>query len=321
MIAALAALALQAGGSDSGAAPLVASVRAHHADPVAFIRDAVRRHRLVFLGDIHPAALPKEIVQAVIAAEDSVPGEAALAALALEVGRDQQEYIERYLTSVPEDSTILLDHPVTLRVVWGASREYLGIYRAVWRHNHRAGRARPIAIIAVDVPGWPIPALTVGMALQAFAGRDHGLAGNLEAALARLGPDGHMLAFLGGYHGLKRVTARVVSGAAELTLDGWAGGLLAQRGVDVYTVFTDGAAAGGGLDSGATRLYPLVERAGLAPPFVAPLDSSVDVLRAPLVPIEQEGMSLEFVPERFSLREAADAYLFLGRFRGITGVH
>ena len=88
--------------------------------------------------------------------------------------------------------------------------------------------------------------------------------------------------------------------------------------MDVYTILTDGAAPGGGLDSGATRLCPLALRAGLAAPFAVMLDSKVDVLREPLVPIAQEGMSLDFVPSRFSLRQAADAYLFLGRFRGIT---
>ncbi|MGH7537738.1 MAG: hypothetical protein ACREMF_03815 [Gemmatimonadales bacterium] len=312
---AVACLLLQIAVPDSGTASLVASLRGGRADPVAFVLAALRRHRVVMLGDIHPAAEPKRIVQEVIAAHVR---EGALSAVALEVGRDQQGVIDRYLASDPEDTTILLDHPVTLRVVWGASREYLGIYRSAWRHNHGPGRAAPIALVAADVPGWPIPALSVGMALQAFANRDLGLAANLAQALERLGPDAHLLVLFGGYHGLKRVTARVSGRGAGLTLDGWAGGLLAARGVDVYTILSDGASGGGELSTGATQLFPLAERAGLRAPFAVALDSTVDVVPEPLMPIVQEGMSLEFVPRRFSLREAVDGYLFLGRFQRTT---
>lgn len=319
MIVHLALLVAQAAVSDSsGTASFLASLRAHRTDPVPFVLEALRRHRVVFLGDIHPAAEPKIIVSAVIAAQAAAPTHPALAALALEVGQTNQAVIDRYLATAPEDTTILLDHPVTLRVQWGASREYLDIYRAVWRHNHEgAGRARPIAIIAADAPGWPLPALTPGIAVQAFATRDPWVAEALERALARVGPTGRLLVFFGGYHGLKTVGARITIGAARSLLDGWAAGFLARRGVDVYTILTDGAAPGGGLDSGATHLYPLVTGA-VAPPFVAALDSTVDAVAEPLVTIEQPGYRLEFIPYRFSLRQAVDAYLFLGPLRPTT---
>ncbi|MGH7568593.1 MAG: hypothetical protein ACREL9_06425, partial [Gemmatimonadales bacterium] len=136
MIVHLALLVAQATTPDSsGTASFLASLRAHRTDPVPFVLEALRRHRVVFLGDIHPAAEPKTIVAAVIAAQ--APTE--LAALALEVGQTNQAVIDRYLATEPEDTTILLDHPVTLRVQWGASREYLAIYRAVWRRNHEGG--------------------------------------------------------------------------------------------------------------------------------------------------------------------------------------
>ncbi|MGH7567906.1 MAG: hypothetical protein ACREL9_02890, partial [Gemmatimonadales bacterium] len=173
------------------------------------------------------------------------------------------------------------------------------------------GRARPITIVAADAPGWPLPALTPGMAVQAFATRDPWVTAALERALERVGPTGRLLVFFGGYHGLKTVGARFTIGPAHQLLDGWAAGFLAGRGVDVYTILTDGAAAGGGLDSGATHLYPLVAGT-LAPPFVAALDSTVDAVAEPLMAIEEPGYRLEFIPYRFSLRQAVDAYLFLG---------
>src|SRR4051812_26958507 len=72
--------------------------------PVEFLQAALARHRIVFLGDIHPIAEPKELVARLIAGQQ---GGATIDLLALEVGADEQEAIDRYLASSPEDTTIL----------------------------------------------------------------------------------------------------------------------------------------------------------------------------------------------------------------------
>src|SRR6476659_4269629 len=99
-------------------------------DPLAFVQQALSQHRIVFLGDIHPIAEPKLLVAQLIRGQSR---QYAIDLLALEVASEQQEWIDQYLASQPEDTSILLNHPRTLRSHWGLSHEYLEIYRAVYR--------------------------------------------------------------------------------------------------------------------------------------------------------------------------------------------
>src|SRR5581483_4239282 len=122
--------ALLASAAGLGLGPAAARLPAQAQPPVEFLRSALARHRIVFLGDVHPLAEPKRILVRLL--EDQETG-AAIDLLALEVGSDQQETIDRYLASTPEDTTLLLEHPRTLRAHWGASEEDLAIYRAVYR--------------------------------------------------------------------------------------------------------------------------------------------------------------------------------------------
>src|SRR3712207_391154 len=101
-------------------------------EPVQFVQEALRQHQIVFLGDIHPLAEPKLLVARIIREQ---PEDQGIDLLALEVAADQQEWIDGYLSSDPENPRILLDHPRTLRAHWGVSAEYLDIYRAVYQWN------------------------------------------------------------------------------------------------------------------------------------------------------------------------------------------
>jgi len=83
----------------------------------------------VFLGDIYPLAEPKLLVSRLIREQGDG---AAIDLLALEVASEQQAAVDRYLASVPEGTTTLLDNPPTLRAYGGVSSEYLGIYFAVY---------------------------------------------------------------------------------------------------------------------------------------------------------------------------------------------
>ena len=292
--------------------PLVGAraLPAQSSPPLQFVEAALARHRIVFLGDIHPLAEPKLLVARLI--REQAPG-AAIDLLALEVASEQQEYIDRYLSSTPEDTTILLDHPHTLRSHWGASAEYLDIYHAVYQWN-RAHPDHPVHVLAADLRGWPISPLTEHMATGGFVNRDVWMAAAFRKVLDQH-PDWRTLIFMGGYHGLKVVGGEVRLGRAHDRFDHWFAGYLADDGYQIYTVLCDALMDGG---HGATRVFDAMA-AGPGPAASAiALDSTTDTVREPVYDVEQEGYSLEFWPSRFALRTAADAMIILRQTHPIT---
>jgi hypothetical protein len=291
------------------AAPAVPAT-APAAEPVAFLQAALARHRIVFLGDVHPIAEPKRLVSELI--ERQAPG-AGIDLLALEVGADQQPSIDRYLASVPEDTTILLEHPRTLREHWGASVEYLDIYRAAYRWN-AAHPDRPVHVLAADLRGWPIAPLTERMATGGFVNRDIWMAQAFHQAVDQH-PEWHVLVFMGGYHGLKSGGGEVTVGSVHDRFEHWFAGYLMQEGVSVYTVLTDARQANG---HGATRVFDTLAAGRVGANFAVALDTTSDAIHEPLYDIEQEGYRLAFWPARFALRTAVDAMIVLNRTTPIT---
>ncbi len=291
----------------------VAPLAAQATPPFEFLQSALATHHLVFLGDIHPLAEPKLLVARLIREQSA---DAGIDLLALEVASEQQEAIDRYLTSVPEDTTILLDHPRTLRSHWGVSAEYLDIYRAVYGWN-AAHPDRPVHVLAADIRGWPISPLTKHMATGGFANRDVWMAAAFRKVLDAH-PDWRVLAFMGGYHGLKTVGAQVALGAVHDRFDHWFAGYLAEEGYPIYTVLTDALQDDG---HGATRMLDYLSPGGQGADFAVALDSTSDVVREPLYDVEQEGYGLEFWPSRFPIRQAVDAMIVLNRARPITLLH
>jgi hypothetical protein len=289
---------------------LAEALPAQSSPPFEFVQAALARHRIVFLGDIHPLAEPKLLVARLI--REQAPG-AAIDLLALEVASEQQEYIDRYLSSTPEDTTILLDHPRTLRSHWGASVEYLDIYRAVYGWNH-AHPDHPVHLLAADLRGWPISPLTEHMATGGFVNRDVWMAAAFRKVLDQH-PDWRTLIFMGGYHGLKLVGGEVKLGRAHDRFDHWFAGYLSDDGYQIYTILSDALMDTG---HGATRVFDALA-AGPGPAAVAiELDSTTDAVREPVYDVEQEGYSLEFWPSRFPIRTAADAMILLRQTHPIT---
>jgi hypothetical protein len=273
-------------------------------EPLRFVQDALRQHQIVFLGDIHPLAEPKLLVARLI--REQQEGQ-AIDLLALEIAAEQQEWIDRYLASRPEDTRLLLDHPRTLRSHWGVSAEYLDIYRAVhrWNQDHPT---KPIRILAADLMGWPMTPLTPAAATHGFANRDMWMAASFRKELQRH-PDWRVLIFMGGYHGLKEIGGQVAIGRVQDRFDRWFAGYLLDHGARVYTILMDARQAAG---DAATRVFD--QLAGTSPEnFAVTLDSTTDAIREPMYEVEQEGFSLQFRPARFALRRAVDAMVVLNR--------
>lgn len=295
------------------AAALAPVLHAQTSPPFEFVQSALARHQVVFLGDIHPLAAPKLLVARLI--REQAP-DATIDLLALEVASEQQDAIDRYLASAPEDTTILLDSPRTLRSHWGVSAEYLGIYRAVYGWN-AAHPERPVRILAADIRGWPISPLTEHMATGGFANRDVWMAAAFRRVLDAH-PDWRILAFMGGYHGLKTVGAEVALGRVHDRFDHWFAGYLAADGYRIYSILTDALQGDG---RGATRMLDYLAPGSGGDDFAIALDSASDVVREPLYDVEQEGYRLEFWPSRFPIRLAVDAMIVLNRARPITLLH
>jgi hypothetical protein len=273
-------------------------------EPLRFVQDALRQHQIVFLGDIHPLAEPKQLVARLIREQRE---DQAIDLLALEVAAEQQEWIDRYLSSDPEDTRILLDHPRTLRAHWGISAEYLDIYRAVYRWN-RDHPAQPVRILAADLLGWPITPLTPHMATGGFVNRDIWMAASFRKHLQQH-PGWRVLIFMGGYHGLKEVGGQVAIGPVHDRFERWFAGYLLDEGARIYTILTDARQATG---QPATRVFDHLAGASREN-FAVALDSTSDAVRQPLHDVEQDGFSLEFWPARFALRRAVDAMVVLNR--------
>ncbi|HEX6434160.1 MAG TPA: hypothetical protein VFZ87_07945 [Gemmatimonadales bacterium] len=283
---------------------LSVSVVGPPSEPLRFVQDALRQHRIVFLGDIHPLAEPKLLVARLIREQRE---DQAIDLLALEVAAEQQEWIDRYLSSDPEDTGILLDHPRTLRAHWGVSAEYLDIYRAVY-HWNREHPGRPVRILAADLLGWPITPLTPHMATGGLVNRDMWMAASFRKQLQQH-PDWRVLIFMGGYHGLKEIGGQVAIGRVHDRFDRWFAGYLLDEGAEVYTILTDARQAAG---QAATRVFDHLAGTSRGN-FAVALDSTTDRVREPLHAVDQDGFSLDFWPARFALRRAVDAMVVLNR--------
>ena len=279
-------------------------------EPLRFLQAAITQHRIVFLGDIHPLAEPKLLVTQLIASQRE---DQAIDLLALEVASEQQEWIDQYLASQPEDVSILMDHPRTLRAHWGVSVEYLGIYRAVYHWNREHPR-HPTHILAADLRGWPIAPLTPHMATGGFANRDVWMAAAFRKTLQEH-PTWRVLIFMGGYHGLKLVGGQVAMGRVHDRFDHWFAGYLADDGTAVYTILTDARQGGA---HPATRMFDQLSPEEPERNFAVTLDSTSDEVREPLYDVDQEGFRLEFWPSKFALRRAVDAMLILNRTTPIS---
>jgi hypothetical protein len=281
-------------------------------DPAGFLLDRLAEHPVVFLGDIHPYAEPKRILADAL--RRMTPAN-AVGLVALEVAAEQQPAVDRYLATSPEDTTILTDRPRTLRDHWGASHEYLGIYRAVWAWND-AHPAQPIRIAAIDLPRWPLFHHSEAMAASSYVDRDRAMATRFRRELQKTGAV-RAIAFLGGLHGLRGVGGVVQIGRARESFPHWFAGYLESEGVPVYSILTDGPLGDG---ASATLTYDRLAPALAGRNVIVALDSASDADGEPVRGVALEGYELRFEPRAFHLRDAAQAMLVLTRPTPLTPI-
>lgn len=298
------------GGADEA---LMAHARENRLDPLDLVEVAGRSRRLLFLADIPAAAAPKRFAAQAIERLALGPG---LDLVVLDVGADEQPFIDRYLATAPEDASILLSRPRAIREDDGASRTFLDIYRTVWRVNQELGAHRRIRIIAADVPGWPPRAASPHDATRLFGQRDEHMAQAVDAR-ART-PNARMLFFVGGLHTLKSGAGRLQTGGARPVEARWLAARMAERyPQDVFTILVDAppsrAGAADVVAYRGTAAADVMRRAGAGNGFALRVDDEFDRLsRTPIRTVSATGMTFTFEPRAVTLSQLADAYIYFG---------
>jgi hypothetical protein len=291
---------------------------AEREEPFTAARRAVLSHPLVLLGDVHPAAEPKQLLLRLL--RDPAVGR-RLDAVAFEISATSQRSITEYLRSSPEDPGLLLREPATLRPLWGGSDEWLAIFHELWQLNRTRGR--PLEVVAMDLPGWPLAVRSERDAVSMYADRDSAMTEHLLAGLARCegcaargGP--RVLAFVGGYHVLRGLEADLSIGRHNGRVI-WLATRLQRKGVRAFTILTDGLPRavniGGERVLGATRVFDVLRRRGWpAPPYAVEVDGTFDdVARAIREPDDPADVSFTIRPGDYTLRSAVDLFIYWGR--------
>lgn len=314
ILAAAALLELRSGGGAES--EFIDRARESETDALALIEDAARSRRLVFLSDIPAAPAPKRFAEQAI---ERIALGSGLDVLVLDIDSDEQPHIDRYLATSPEDPSILLSRPRAVREGAGASREYLDIYRTVWRVNEQLGAARRIRILAADAPGWPPErATSPADAARQFATRaDHMVSTVMDRALAR-NPGARVLFFVDGLHALKSGGGRVQTGGAAPAPIRWLAAQLRERfPSDVYSVLVDAAPSRSiRTDVAAyrgTAYGDVLRRAGVSAGSALRVnDTFNDVSRSPIRTVGTTGIDFSLEPRTTPMTEIADAYIYFG---------
>lgn len=282
--------------------------------PVELVTRAARANRIVFLSDIHNSAAAKQFAAQAIT---EVARTSGLDAVVLEVGEDQQPYIDQYLLRSPEDASVLLSHPRTLREPGSASRAYLEIYRAIWRINEKRGPAERVRVIAADLPGWPLGTNESPAAAAREMGKrsEHMTQIVMDNVFSTI-PTARILVFMTGFNALK--TGQLLlqtSGTTPVEARPFAERLAAQTD-EVYSFLVDAPGSG---SRGAeltpylgTHVSDVLREQGIRKPFAATITSDFDYLKRPLIEKKTPGIEFNVEPRDYRLRDIADAYINLG---------
>jgi hypothetical protein len=299
-------------GTNEEETALARVARAASDDPVTAIAQAARANRVVMLSDIHASAATKRLATRAI---EEIVATSGLDVLVLEVGADLQPAIDQYLEVVPEDASILVTNERTLREPGPASRDYLDIYRTVWKLNQKLGADQRIRIVAADLNGWP-PARSISPAERArrSAEREAQMQKRIQEVVSSH-PSARVLVFMTGFHTLKSGTGQLQTGGSAPVQIAWLGSRLANASPEeVYSFLVDAPAVGAVNDVAAytgTTIAGILQRNGANRTFVTPITSEFDAVTRPLVIRKTPGLTFEITPRDYKLSQMADAYIHL----------
>lgn len=295
---------------------LTEHAQASREDPLDLIEAAASSRRLVFVADIPSAAAPKRYVAEAI---ERLANGAGIDVLALAVPSSEQPFIERYLSTIPEDASILLARPLAVREGDGASRALLDVYRAVWRVNQELEAARRVRIVAIDHPEWPPQAATSPRATaERFGERATHMLETLQERVLARDARARVLLLVDGLHALRSGGGRVQTGGAEPVEVEWLAARLArQHPQDVYSILVDASSsrviAPDVAAYSGTAAGPVMRDAGLGNGFALRLGAPFnEISRTPIRIVGTTGLDFQLEPRTAPITDLADAYVYFG---------
>jgi hypothetical protein len=280
-------------------------------DPVQSIVADARARRFLFIADVPGTAGSAALAGRVIERLASTSG---LDALVVAVAEDQQQWINQYLRSDPEDATPLMGHP---DAAGGAGTPLLALYRDVWRINRQVGAARSVRIVAAGMPA-TVRARSTSPARLAgeWAERDAHMLRVLDERVLAREARARVVFFLDGLHALDTSIVLRMEGASPVEIRSLAALLSERQPREVWSVLVDPPSRAGAPAQLATytgtaarevlrRENPALR--SIALPIVASFGQASDWIRVTSRP----GSSVTLSPPDASLADVADVYVYL----------
>jgi hypothetical protein len=287
--------------------------RANMQQPVPAVAEAARSRQFVFLSDIYGAPAPKRLA---LEAVTAISGASGLDAVVVEVGRDQQPYLDRYFDRSPEDASVLVSNPRTLRESGAGSRGYLELYHRIWELNQKLSADRRIQVIAADLDGWPSQrALSTTDRARLFAERADTMVSTLHRELLGMSPRARVFVLMSGLQALKRVSGQLQTGGTAAVVVPWFAARLEDRYPgEVYSILVDspGSSSDDIVPFTGTRL---TEEAKSALPdgiYALPVNEQFDFLSRPIRENSGPGFTFSIMPRQYRLKDVADLYVHFG---------
>lgn len=293
--------------------PIVNELQERGTEPVDLVVDLARGAQILLLSDVHGRESPKRVAAEVIRQLADGPG---LDAVVLEVPASEQRYIDSYIAGGEDDASRLLSRPAAVHERYGTSRAYLEVYRAVREANQGRSASERIRVIAADADAWP-PAEGAGLREMGsvYAGRAEHMLLRIDRELFAIMPDARVLIFVDGYMALQETYGVLDFSGGEPVRVEWLGELLRRRsGSKTRTVLLDTGDAMGAVqrlpDYHGTRLHRPLRRE-LETPRAIRLRGALGDVGDAVLELSTPGLSLQVMPEGYSLGKAAQGYVFL----------
>lgn len=287
--------------------------RAAEESPEDLIARAAQSSRIVFLSDIHNSNAVKALAAKAI---ERIAAGSGLDAVVLEVSEDEQAHIDQYFYRSPEDASVLMSNPRTIREPGAATRAYLDIYHTIWKINEKLGPDERIRVIAADLPGWPPSGVpSPSERARAMAERPEHMHRVIQEQVLRTIPSARILVFMSGFNGLKSGTLALRTGGAEAVNVMPLARLLASTD-QAYSILVDAPSVGAVsreiVPFLGTSVAGILREQGVRKRFGTAITSEFDYLRQPIIEKKSPGIEFGVQPRDYKLRDVADGYINLG---------
>lgn len=300
-----------ASAADRRLAELASSIKDQ---PVDVVTRGARASRILFLSDIHNSVATKQLAAKAV---QKIANTSGLDAIIVEIGADQQPYLDEYFDRPQEDASVLMTHARSLGEPGAATRAMMDFYHTVWKLNEKLGADQRIRVIAADLPGWPDEHASPAEAARLMGKRDEQMHNVISNQVLATMPEARVMIFMTGFHGLRTGTLDVQTGGASPVTITPLVERIAQTTGEVYSILVDAPSSGIETRELApylgTKVAKILDDAGVKKTFGATIATEFDHVKTPLLEKKSPGIEFGVQPREYKLRDVADAYINLYR--------